>query len=163
MPEEIRPPLQVRHLGQVPYGDALKLQEGLVARRRTGEIPDQLLLLEHPPVITLGASSETGNVLLSPETLARMGIELYEVGRGGDVTYHGPGQLVGYPILDLSPDRRDLHRYLRDLEESLILWRFSESRRRGSPAIPVCGFPRGRSLPSASGSRRVGSPPTASP
>ncbi|NNM06933.1 MAG: lipoyl(octanoyl) transferase LipB [Gemmatimonadetes bacterium] len=121
MPEERRPALEVRRLGRVPYDEALDLQTELVARRRSQEVPDQLLLLEHPHVITLGTSSLDSNVLLSEEELERKGIHLYEAGRGGDVTYHGPGQLVGYPILALGPNRRDLHRYLRDLEEVLIL------------------------------------------
>ena len=102
------------------YADAVALQADLVPRRRTGEIPDTLLLLEHPHVITLGTSSSPEHVLLDEATRAARGIELHETGRGGDVTYHGPGQLVGYPILDLKPDRRDLHRYLRDLEGALI-------------------------------------------
>lgn len=88
--------------------------------RRRGGIPDQLLLLEHPHVITLGSTSAAGHVLADEETRRRLGVELFETGRGGDVTYHGPGQLVGYPILDLKPDRKDLHRYLRDLEDVLI-------------------------------------------
>ena len=113
--------LEVRRLGTVSYGDALALQAELVAKRRAGEIPDTLLLLEHPHVITLGSGSHDENVLVSAEERAARGIELFETGRGGDVTYHGPGQLVGYPILDLKPDRQDLHRYLRDLEEALIL------------------------------------------
>ncbi len=112
--------LQVRKLGLVRYGEALKLQERLVAERRAGEIPDTLLLLEHPHVITLGSSADPAHVLVGEEERARLGIELFESGRGGDVTYHGPGQLVAYPILDLKPDRKDLHRYLRDLEEVLI-------------------------------------------
>ncbi len=112
--------LAVRRLGTVSYADALTLQAELVARRRAGEIPDTLLLLEHPHVITLGSGSHDEHVLVSPEERAERGIELFETGRGGDVTYHGPGQLVGYPILDLKPDRCDLHRYLRDLEEALI-------------------------------------------
>jgi lipoyl(octanoyl) transferase len=113
-------PLDVRRLGLVPYGEALALQKELVDQRRAGEIADTLLLLEHPHVITLGSGAHDENVLVSAEERAARGIELYETGRGGDVTYHGPGQLVGYPILDLKPDRQDLHRYLRDLEEMLI-------------------------------------------
>ncbi|HEX8431035.1 MAG TPA: lipoyl(octanoyl) transferase LipB, partial [Longimicrobium sp.] len=112
--------LDVRRLGTVPYADALALQADLVRQRRAGEIPDTLLLLEHPHVITRGSGSHDENVLVSAEERAERGIELFESGRGGDVTYHGPGQLVGYPILDLKPDRCDLHRYLRDLEEVLI-------------------------------------------
>ena len=113
--------IQVRLLGRIPYQEALTVQERLVRNRRDGLIPDQLLILEHPHVITLGSSSQEENLLLSPEERKAKGIELFEVGRGGDVTYHGPGQLVGYPILNLKPDRKDLHRYLRDLEEVLIL------------------------------------------
>jgi lipoyl(octanoyl) transferase len=112
--------LEVRRLGTVPYARGLELQEDLVARRRAGEIRDQLLLLEHPHVITLGSSSHPEHVLADPERLRSMEVELHETGRGGDVTYHGPGQLVGYPVLDLKPDRKDLHRYLRDLEDVLI-------------------------------------------
>ena len=96
------------------------MQAELVERRRAGAIPDQLLLLEHPHVITLGSSSDADHVLADEPTRRRMGIGLTDTGRGGDVTYHGPGQLVGYPILDLKPDRRDSHRYLRDLEEVVI-------------------------------------------
>ncbi|MFC1575960.1 lipoyl(octanoyl) transferase LipB [Gemmatimonadota bacterium] len=120
MPDTGPRPLQVRDRGTVPYEDALALQEEAVLKRRAGEIPDQLFLLEHPPVITLGTSSQEGHLLLGPDELRARGIQLFEVGRGGDVTYHGPGQMVGYPILDLKPDRQDLHRYLRDLEEVLI-------------------------------------------
>lgn len=112
--------LEVRRLGLVPYGDAVALQSELVARRRAGEIPDQLLLLEHPHVITMGSASDASHVLLDEAERRLVGIELHESGRGGDVTYHGPGQLVGYPILDLKPDRKDVHRYIRDLEEALI-------------------------------------------
>lgn len=121
MPEKPSRQLQVRLLGRVPYQEALAFQEALVAARRSGAIPDQLLLLEHPHVITLGTSSQEENLLLSPRERRDRGIELFEAGRGGDVTYHGPGQVVGYPVLDLKPDRKDLHRYLRDLEEALIL------------------------------------------
>jgi lipoyl(octanoyl) transferase len=110
----------VQRLGRVPYAEGLALQDALVARRRAGEIPDTLLLLEHPHVITLGTGSHAENILIGREERERLGIELFPAGRGGDVTYHGPGQLVGYPIFDLKPDRCDLHRYLRDLEEVLI-------------------------------------------
>ena len=111
---------EVRWLGRVPYSDGLALQEDVVLRRRNGEVPDTLLLLEHPHVITLGTASSAEHVLVGDQERAELGVDLVEVGRGGDVTYHGPGQLVGYPILDLKPDRKDLHRYLRDLEEVLI-------------------------------------------
>jgi lipoyl(octanoyl) transferase len=114
--------IQIRRLGRVGYGDAVELQKQLVEQRKTGEIPDQLLLLEHPPVITLGVKTrnDRSHVVATPETLEDEGVEVFESGRGGDVTYHGPGQLVGYPILDLRPDRCDVHRYVRDLEEVLI-------------------------------------------
>lgn len=113
-------PLEARWLGSIRYADALELQSALVRDRRADEIPDRLLLLEHPHVITLGTSSHEENVCIDAAERAARGIELYESGRGGDVTYHGPGQLVGYPILGLEPERRDLHRYVRDIEEALI-------------------------------------------
>ena len=121
MPEERLPSIEVRKLGRVSYGEALQLQTELVSRRRNGEIPDQLLLVEHPHVITVGTSSRRDHILLSEDERTALGIQLFEVGRGGDVTYHGPGQLVGYPILSLDSARKDLHRYLRDLEEVLLL------------------------------------------
>ncbi len=110
----------MRRLGRLSYADGLDLQAQLVARRQAGEVPDTLLLLEHEPVFTLGRSARRENVLLSEEALRERGFALFDTGRGGDVTYHGPGQVVGYPILDLSPDRRDAHRYVRDLEEVMI-------------------------------------------
>ncbi len=118
MPRE----LQVRRLGRVAYDDALALQKRFVELRKADAIPDQLLLLEHPAVITLGVKTraDRSHVVATPELLEREGVEVVESGRGGDVTYHGPGQLVGYPILDLRPDRCDVHRYVRDLEEVLI-------------------------------------------
>lgn len=112
--------LSVRKLGVIAYGKALELQARLVRQRRAGEIPDTLLLLEHPHVITRGSGSHEENILVSAAERERLGIELFDAGRGGDVTYHGPGQLVGYPILELPPGRRDLHLYLRDIEEVLI-------------------------------------------
>ncbi len=113
-------PLVVRELGSIAYSDGLALQSELVTQRRSGEIPDTLLLLEHPHVITMGTSTEPENILVTEAEREAMGIELFGAGRGGDVTYHGPGQIVGYPILDLKPDRQDLHRYLRDLEAMII-------------------------------------------
>jgi lipoyl(octanoyl) transferase len=115
-------PLEVRQLGLVPYADALALQRSLVEQRRANLIPDVLLIVEHAPVITLGVKGDggRGHVTASPERLSELEIEVQESGRGGDVTYHGPGQIVGYPILDLRPDRCDVHRYVRDLEEVMI-------------------------------------------
>jgi lipoyl(octanoyl) transferase len=115
-------PLDVRRAGLVSYQDALTLQRTLVEDRRAARIPDTLLLLQHPPVITLGVKGDGGrsNVIAVPARLSALGIEISETGRGGDVTYHGPGQIVGYPILDLRPDRCDVHRYVRDLEEVMI-------------------------------------------
>ena len=124
MPEEgprQRRQLEVRLLGRIPYEDGLALQEDLVRKRREGEIPDQLLLLEHPHVFTFGSSAREENLLITPSEMEARGIRRFDVGRGGDITYHGPGQLVGYAIFDLKPDRKDLHRYLRSLEEALIL------------------------------------------
>jgi len=114
--------VEVQRLGVVSYREALDLQKHLVELRKANEIPDQLLLLEHPPVITLGVKTrnDRSHVVATPATLEEEGVEVFESGRGGDVTYHGPGQLVGYPIMDLRPDRCDVHRYVRDLEEMLI-------------------------------------------
>jgi len=105
----------------MPYGEALEYQRAVARARISGEIPqDVLLLVEHPPVVTLGRSAKERHLLASPDLLASRGIELFEVERGGDVTFHGPGQLVGYPIIDLKRHRRDLHWYLRTLEAALI-------------------------------------------
>ena len=108
-------------LGQLGYLEALELQRSLARDRISGTIPqDVLLLVEHPPVVTLGRSSKQKHLVASPEFLQSKGVELYEVERGGDVTFHGPGQLVGYPIIDLKRHRQDLHWYLRKIEEALI-------------------------------------------
>jgi lipoyl(octanoyl) transferase len=117
-----RPSLSLRRLGMMEYERAVGLQRELVEQRRSGVIGDTLLLLQHPPVITLGVRTKgkPANILASSEELEVAGVAVYETGRGGDVTYHGPGQLVGYPIVDLNPDRRDVHRYVRDLESVLI-------------------------------------------
>jgi lipoate-protein ligase B len=113
--------LWVVNLGTVPYEDALELQRSLARERISGAIPeDILLLLEHPPVVTLGRSTKAANVVSSADFLASKGVELFEVERGGDVTFHGPGQLVGYPIIDLKRHKLDLHWYLRQVEEALI-------------------------------------------
>jgi lipoate-protein ligase B len=112
--------LDVRHLGRVPYGDALALQEELRRSRAADAIPDTVLLLEHPDVITFGRSAREGNALHDDAGLRARGYEVHRINRGGDVTWHGPGQLVGYPILDLAARGRDVHVYLRALEGLLI-------------------------------------------
>jgi lipoyl(octanoyl) transferase len=112
----------VQRLGRLAYAEGVERQKALVEARRAGEIPDTLLFVEHPPVITLGVRTRgaTTNVRADAAALSAQGVEVHETGRGGDVTFHGPGQLVGYPIIDLKPDRCDVHRYVRDIEEVLI-------------------------------------------
>jgi lipoyl(octanoyl) transferase len=114
--------VRVLRLGELGYDEGLALQARLVDERRAGTIPDTLVLLQHPPVITLGAKTrgKPTHIVASEAELARAGVTVHDTGRGGDVTYHGPGQLVGYPILDLKPDRCDVHQYVRDLEEVLV-------------------------------------------
>jgi lipoyl(octanoyl) transferase len=114
--------LWINRLGTLKYAEALDLQRATARDRISGAIPeDVLLLVEHPPVVTLGRSAKEKNLLASPQLLAARGVELFEVERGGDVTFHGPGQLVGYPIVDLKRHRKDLHWYLRQVEEALIV------------------------------------------
>jgi len=112
--------LTVHRLGRVEYEDGLRLQALFARARKEGKVGDVLLLLEHPPVLTLGRGASRTDVLAGPELLEARGVEVHETDRGGEVTYHGPGQIVGYPIVDLKPDRCDVHRYVRDLEEVLI-------------------------------------------
>jgi len=114
--------LEVRRLGLISYAEGLAVQQALVSERQRGAVDDVLLLVEHPHVLTLGVRGDGGrsHILASGNQLEERGVEIYEAGRGGDVTYHGPGQVVGYPIVDLKPDRCDAHRYVRDLEEVLI-------------------------------------------
>jgi len=119
--------IHLLHLGRVPYAEGLEIQARVIAARKQNLIGDTLLLLEHPPVITLGRNSSRANILASDDVLAARGVTLYEINRGGDVTYHGPGQLVGYPIIDLRgdlPGKRGPHLgpvdFVRMLEEVLI-------------------------------------------
>src|SRR5690242_4036010 len=111
---------QVELPGVVDYKDGLRLQQERVVARKAGDIADTLILLEHPPVYTLGRNADRKNIRFSPERLRHLGAEIFETDRGGDVTFHGPGQLVGYPILDLTQHRRDLAWYMRSLEEVFI-------------------------------------------
>jgi len=111
---------QVRDLGRMGYAEACELQRSLVEQRKRGEIPDQLLIVEHPHVVTMGRNGHDGNLLASPEVLARAGIEFHRTDRGGDVTYHGPGQIVGYPIFDLREWKRDVIAYVRGIEQVII-------------------------------------------
>ena len=117
MPERM---LQVRRLGRIGYADALKLQKELEARVIADRTDDYLLLLEHPHTFTIGRRSKSDSVLATADVLRNIGVEVFETDRGGRVTYHGIGQIVGYPIIDLSPDREDVHKYVRDIEEVLI-------------------------------------------
>ena len=112
--------LTAYRLGRVEYEDGLRLQDLFAEARRTGAVGDVLLLLEHPPVLTLGRGAERADILKPPVELEARGVEVHETNRGGEVTYHGPAQIVGYPILDLAPDRKDVRRYVRSVEEGMI-------------------------------------------
>jgi lipoyl(octanoyl) transferase len=111
---------ELHDLGRMEYGRALELQRALVVKRKQGEIPDQLLIVEHPHVITLGRNGKPANLLAGEDVLRRAGISYFPIERGGDITYHGPGQIVGYPIFDLREWKRDVGAYVRTLEQSII-------------------------------------------
>ncbi|HKX19611.1 MAG TPA: lipoyl(octanoyl) transferase LipB [bacterium] len=125
--------------GRLAYGDAWALQKSLLAARQAGIIPDSAVFVEHPPVITLGRAARASNVLAAPELLAARGIEMFQIERGGDVTYHGPGQLVGYPIVDLRAFNEDIGRYVHTLETALVAalggWGIAAERLAGFPGV----------------------------
>jgi lipoate-protein ligase B len=125
--------------GRLPYAEAWGLQKAVLAARQTGVVPDTVLFVEHPPVITLGRAAHAANVLAAPAVLASRGIEVFHIERGGDVTYHGPGQLVGYPIVDLRIFNEDVVRYVRMLEATLIAalsaWGIHADRLAGFPGV----------------------------
>lgn len=112
--------LLVKKLGRVEYAAALQLQKETELAVKDGQQPDTLLLLEHPHTLTLGRRGDAAGILMSPELLAARGVTVFETNRGGKITYHGLGQVIGYPVINLKPDREDVHRYVRDLEEVLI-------------------------------------------
>lgn len=130
---------ELRDLGRMRYADAFALQQKFVECRKRGEIPDQLLIVEHPHVVTMGRNGHDENLLCAPELLDRAGIEFHRTDRGGDVTYHGPGQIVGYPIVDLREWKRDVMAYVRGLEQVLIdaLAEFGIPARREAGATGV--------------------------
>jgi len=140
---EDRPYCELHDVGRMGYASVLDLQHDLVERRKRGEIPDQLLIVEHPHVITMGRNGHMENVLASSEILERSGIELHYTDRGGDVTYHGPGQLVGYPIVDLREWKRYVVAYLRALEqvliEALAEFGIAGERKKGATGVWVEG------------------------
>lgn len=127
----------------IPYAEAWAMQRDIVQARQVGAVPDTLILLEHAPVVTIGRSGKRANLMVPPETLAVQGIEVFDIERGGDVTYHGPGQLVGYPILDLRALNEDIVRFMRALEESVIatleIFGITAGRDRGFPGVWVDG------------------------
>jgi len=129
--------------GRLSYGDAWALQRALLAARQGDQVPDVLLLVEHPAVVTVGRAGRTSNILVPRDLLDAQGIEVHHVERGGDVTYHGPGQLVGYPIVNLRAVNEDVVRYVRLLEAALIqalaVWGVEGERRRGFPGVWVGG------------------------
>lgn len=141
------PPVQVLRLGRVEYRDGLELQRQLQEARRADQVPDTLLLLEHPPVLTLGRGAVETNILTPRAQLAALGVEVFETDRGGDVTYHGPGQIVGYPLLHLGPGRQDVRKYVRAIEELMIRtvadWGLTATRIEQWPGVWVKESRRG--------------------
>ena len=137
------PDFVVRDLGRLGYAEAYSIQKDLEARRKLGEIPDQLLIVEHPHVITLGRNGHMQNLLARPEVLERAGIAFFPTDRGGDITYHGPGQIVGYPIFDLREWKRDVVAYVRAVEQAIIdglaSFRITGERVQGSTGVWVRG------------------------
>jgi lipoyl(octanoyl) transferase len=137
------PDFVVRDLGRIGYAEAYAIQKDLEARRKLGEIPDQLLIVEHPHVITLGRNGDMQHLLAPPEVLERAGIAFFSTDRGGDITYHGPGQIVGYPIFDLREWKRDVVAYVRAVEQAIIdglaSFRVSGERVKGSTGVWVSG------------------------
>ena len=125
--------------GRLAFGEAWALQKSLLASRQAGVIPDAVVFVEHPPVITLGRAARASNVLAAPALLAARGIEMFQIERGGDVTYHGPGQLVGYPVIHLRAFNEDIGRYVRTLEAALIAalggWGIAAERMAGFPGV----------------------------
>lgn len=143
----MNPPVQYLRLGRVEYGDGLELQRQFQEARRANTVPDTLLLLEHPPVLTLGRGAEESNILTPRPQLAALGVEVFETDRGGDVTYHGPGQIVGYPLMHLGPGRQDVRKYVRAIEELMIRtvadWGITATRIEQWPGVWVKESRRG--------------------
>ncbi len=143
----MNPPVQWHRLGRVEYGDGLELQRQFQEARRANEVPDTLLLLEHPPVLTLGRGAKENNILSPKPQLEALGVEVFETDRGGDVTYHGPGQIVGYPLIHLGPGRQDVRKYVRAIEELMIRtvadWGITATRFEQWPGVWVAQSRRG--------------------
>ena len=143
----MNPPVQWHRLGRVEYRDGLELQRQFQEARRVNEVPDTLLLLEHPPVLTLGRGAKENNILTPKPQLDALGVEVFDTDRGGDVTYHGPGQIVGYPLLHLGPGRQDVRKYVRSIEELMIRtvadWGITATRIEQWPGVWVAESRRG--------------------
>lgn len=143
----MNPPVEWHRLGRVEYSDGLELQRQFQEARRANGVPDTLLLLEHPPVLTLGRGAGEHNILTPKPQLDALGVEVFETDRGGDVTYHGPGQIVGYPLLHLGPGRQDVRKYVRAIEELMIRtvadWGLTATRIEKWPGVWIAQSRRG--------------------